>query len=121
MVSVLSLDTNLRCLLPFVESTGLFKILISLSLLSFYVQENNKDDIFIFVRQMIFSWVTLVAQMKKKASTPNRSQTYDLLGPVPQNMVKCNPGLSQISNMVFLSKVMQLKVLLLLSLYNKIK
>ena len=55
MVSVLSLDTNLRCLLPFVESTGLFKILISLSLLSFYVQENNKDDIFIFVRQMIFS------------------------------------------------------------------
>ena len=37
------------------------------------------------------------------------------------NMVKCHPGLSQISNMVFLSKVMQLKVLLLLSLYNKIK
>ena len=59
--------------------------------------------------------------MKKKASTPNRSQTYDLPGPVPQNMVKFNPGLSQISSMVFLHKNMQLKVLLLLSLYKEIK
>ena len=68
-----------------------------------------------------FQSVTVVARKKKKASTPNRSQTYDLLGPVPQNMVKFNPGLSQISSMVFLPKNMQLKVLLLLSLYKDIK
>ena len=35
---------------------------------------------------------------------------YNLLGPVPQKMVKFNPGLSQISSMVFLSKNMKLEL-----------
>ena len=35
---------------------------------------------------------------------------YNLLGPVPQKMVKFNPGLSQISSKVFLSKNMKLEL-----------
>ena len=37
-------------------------------------------------------------------------ESFVLLGPVPRKMVKFNPGLSQISNTVFLSKSVQLEV-----------
>ena len=40
----------------------------------------------------------------------NKSRRSRALGPVPRKMVKFNPGLSQISSMVFSSKNMQLEV-----------
>ena len=40
----------------------------------------------------------------------NKSRRSRALGPVPRKMVKFNPGLSQISSMVFSSRNMQLEV-----------